>query len=164
TEEQRGRRLSVRLTFGDYQGDLELLWRQLVAGGGIAGAQACAAGAELGSGARGPRSRAQAIEGLDRGFQVLARLDPSACSPQPLAVHELGAGPLERRGVRGVMGERLVERRGELALAGEQSATARRRRERPRTSDLECVAVEGLYQPLGLCVSPSPDMGLHEVG
>src|SRR6266550_8113839 len=71
TEEERRGRLSVRLPLGDDQRDLELLRCQLVARGGVGWAQACAGGSELCPGARAPRDRAQAVERLSRGLEVL---------------------------------------------------------------------------------------------
>src|SRR5262249_32423752 len=81
-QEQLGGDLPVRCALADEAGDLELLGRELVDGGGIAPARGLAACPELATCSLLPRSGSHALEGLEGGSELDARLPPAPRAPK----------------------------------------------------------------------------------
>src|SRR4051812_18653647 len=75
--------------------DLSLLRGELVTGHNAASSRAFARCQQLALSAPSERLDAHAREHLEGGAQLLSRIDPSALSPQPLAVEEVGASELQ---------------------------------------------------------------------
>src|SRR3990170_729463 len=130
-EEERCPRLAVRRAACDDECDLELLRRQLLCCGGRPPSRLLSGGGEFGVDALLPGRRVEPLEGLERGMEALACLDPPARAAEPLREAELGAGALEggRRAL--VPAEGLLELAAELLVGREKPPAASGRRERP---------------------------------
>src|SRR4051794_21872303 len=90
-EEELRAGLAVGRPLGHEQGDLQLLRRELLGRAAVAPARVLTGGGELLAGPVGPGRGADALEDLERGAQVLARLDAPADAAEALAQAELGA-------------------------------------------------------------------------
>src|SRR5215472_2897657 len=123
-EVEPSRGLARRRSLGERHRHLELLRGELLPVAIVPHARALAARLKLGKGALGPRRSAELVERLQCLTQVLARVDPTPASPQPLPVVELGARLLEYVGGGGVMTKRLLVLSG-VVVARELAAGAR---------------------------------------
>src|SRR5580765_7739446 len=127
TDEQRRARFLVRRALRHEQCELKLVRSELVNAARISPTCLLPAGGELRSGPRGPGTCAKPIEDMERCLEVRAGLPPPPSPPEPLAVAELGARPLESARRRVVQDQRLLECVGKGRLSGDQSATTGRR-------------------------------------
>ena len=108
----------------DEPGDLEFLRGELLGGAWLARACCLAGCSELGAGLSGPGVRAEPLEQVHGGTQVLARAESFASAAQPFSVEQFGLRPVKwpRRG------EMEAERSGEVGQAASAGASSARRR------------------------------------
>jgi len=118
--------LAVGEAVRDKPGDLPFSRGEPGSGERVGLAGGLAGGRQLGLGAVGPRNRAQPLEQLQRRMQVGARVAAPALPPQPLAVQQVGAGPLQRR-QRRCAADRLAEGLIRVAFAEQGLCPGRRR-------------------------------------
>src|SRR5262249_27653078 len=134
-EEQHRCNFLVREAFSDETGDLKLLRRQLFNGARVALPRGLSGGPELGCRALGPGCGAKALECLQRGPKMQARVRTTALAPEVLAVEEMDPSEIERpRVVREL--ERLLVRRRRIIALGDERATASQSRARPGSASM----------------------------
>src|SRR5437763_4272921 len=90
-QKERRRRLAGGTPFREQDGDLELLWREVIEGARIAAAGGLAGGRELGTGQLGPGRWAEAVEELERRTQLFAGPDALAGTAEARSVGEARA-------------------------------------------------------------------------
>ena len=119
----------------DKPGDLKLLGGELVQRARVAPTRRLAARAQLHPPPLRSRSCPEALEFVESGSQVLARVDSTARAAEQLAERELGTTTLEGAGGGRVRSERRLEQAfGFTLLFAEQGVAVQHDRARPRSS------------------------------
>src|SRR5262249_56370311 len=104
-------------------------------GGGVRVPGRLSGGPKLGRRSLGPGCGAKALECLQRGPKMQARVRTTALAPEVLAVEEMDPGEIERpRVVREL--ERLLVRRRRILALGDEGATASQSRARPGSAGM----------------------------